>query len=82
MSPSSWFEVQGYGRKVASYLAQFKGGPQRKPLGLEGWVRLRLVSGMKWGCMGKGAKEVMDLFSVWLRDIRIPESLLPGLSQY
>lgn len=51
-------------------------------LGLEGWVRLRLVSGMKWGYMGKGAKEVMDLFSVWLRDIRILESLLPGLSQY
>lgn len=54
--------MQEQGRKVGSYLAQeFKGGLRGSHLGLEGWVRLRLVSGMKWGCMGKGAEEVNGL---------------------
>lgn len=54
--------MQEQGRKVGSYLAQeFKGGLRGSHLGLEGWVRLRLVSGMKWGCTGKGAEEVNGL---------------------
>lgn len=45
---------------------------------LEGWVRLRLVSGMKGDVREKEQRKSMDLTSVWLTDIRIPECLLSG----